>query len=183
MCVTRRAFVRTAAAVLALTVIGAFATTMLAMRNQERTQGASQAAAVERLFAVTLDDADGRSQTLAQWRGRTLVVNFWATWCAPCVAEMPDLDRLQRRYADQNVMIVGIGIDNLERVRAFRDRLGLRMPLLAGGYESLALARAFGDNQGVLPYTAVLSTKGELTHSQVGALEPGQLETWLAKSP
>ncbi len=144
----------------------------------ESNDGPAQRAARE-IYALTLDDADGRAQALAQWKGTVLVVNFWATWCTPCVAEMPDLDRLQQEYAGKNVAIVGIGTENQAKVRQFRDRMGLRLPLLAGGYDSLALARAFGDVQGVLPYTVLLSAQGVVLHSQTGALPPGQLRGWI----
>lgn len=171
--VSRSVLLRLAALLLVLALAGAFVVTKVATRSAE-------ASAVERLYAASLADSEGRIQALSQWRGRYLVVNFWATWCAPCVAEMPELDLLQRQYAERNVTIVGIGIDNEQRVREFRDRLGLHLTLLAGGYESLSIAQAFGDDQGVLPYTVMLSTKGEILHSRVGALEPGQMRQWLA---
>jgi peroxiredoxin len=92
---------------------------------------------------------------------------------------MQALDRMQQELAARNVSIIGIGIEDQAHVHQFRDRLGLHLPLLAGGYESLALARSFGDYQGVLPYTALLSADGRVLQSQTGALEPGQLQEWL----
>lgn len=170
--VTKAALIRFAVLLLVLALVGAMLATTVARRN-------AQASAVEHLYATSLPDAEGRLQALSQWRGRYLVVNFWATWCAPCVAEMPQLDRLQRRYADRDVAIVGIGIESEQQVREFRDRLGLGLTLLAGGYNAVSLARAFGDNQGVLPYTVMLSTKGEILHARTGALQPGELQEWL----
>jgi thiol-disulfide isomerase/thioredoxin len=131
------------------------------------------------VYELAMDDADGHRQSFSQWKGKVLVVNFWATWCAPCVAEMPALDHMQQELSAKNVSIIGIGIEDQAHVRQFRDRLGLHLPLLAGGYESLALARSFGDYQGVLPYTALLSADGRVIQSQTGALEPGQLQEWL----
>jgi len=170
--VTRSVIIRFAALIVVLALVGAFVATTVARRNAE-------ASAAERLYATSLADAEGHLQALSQWRGQYLVVNFWATWCAPCVAEMPQLDRLQRQLAGRNVAIVGIGIEGEPQVREFRDRLGLRLTLLAGGYKALSLARDFGDDQGVLPYTVLLSTKGEVLHSRAGALEPGQVQAWL----
>lgn len=135
------------------------------------------------LYAVSFDDADGHAQSLAQWRGKWLVVNFWATWCAPCVAELPDLEKMQQEFAGRNVAVLGIGIEDRERVRQFRDRLGLHMTLLAGGYDALGLARTLGDSQGELPYTALLSVDGQLLQTQTGALRPGQLRNWLSRVP
>ncbi|HXY21209.1 MAG TPA: TlpA disulfide reductase family protein, partial [Burkholderiaceae bacterium] len=73
-------------------LVGAFVVATVARRN-------AQASVAERLYATSLADAQGHLQALSQWRGQYLVVNFWATWCAPCVAEMPQLDRLQRQLA------------------------------------------------------------------------------------
>ncbi|SPE33683.1 C-type cytochrome biogenesis protein ResA (Thioredoxin) [Burkholderiales bacterium] len=149
------------------------------MWNHAQAPRPADALASRQLYGITLEDADGHAQSLSQWRGKILVVNFWATWCAPCVAEMPDLDKLQQEYSERNVAIIGIGIENRDRVRQFRDRLGLRMTLLAGGFDSLGLARSFGDDQGVLPYTALLSADGRLLKAHAGALGAGQLRQWL----
>jgi thiol-disulfide isomerase/thioredoxin len=174
--VTRSVVIRFAALILVLALIGGFVVTTVATRNTESS-------AAERLYAASMHDARGQSQALSQWQGRYLVVNFWATWCAPCVKEMPELDLVQRQYARRNVTIVGIGIESEDKVRQFRDRLGLDLTLLAGGYGALSLARGFGDDQGVLPYTVMLSTKGEVLHTRAGALQPGQLQAWLAALP
>jgi thiol-disulfide isomerase/thioredoxin len=140
---------------------------------------ASTARAAESLYQARFADADGKLQPLSRWRGKILVVNFWATWCAPCVAEMPELQRLQDRYASRGVAIVGMGTQGLDTVRQFRDRLGLRMVLLAGDFDAVAIARDLGDTQGALPYTAVFSREGALLHTRLGALQPGQLRGWL----
>jgi len=174
--VTRSVLIRFAALILVLALIGGLIATTVATRTTE-------ASAAQRLYAASMHDAQGQTQALSQWRGRYLVVNFWATWCVPCVKEMPELDRLQRQYAGHNVTIVGVGIESEEPVHQFRDRLGLELTLLAGGYGALSLARGFGDDQGVLPYTVMLSTKGEVLHVRAGALLPGQMQAWLAALP
>ncbi len=131
------------------------------------------------IYSWKMNDADGHSQDFSQWHGKLLVVNFWATWCAPCVAEMPELERLQRQLSGRHVAIIGVGVEEQGKVREFRDRLGLHMPLLAGGFDALGLARALGDVQGVLPYTALLSADGRLLQTQVGALKKGQILDWI----
>lgn len=170
-------------AALALAVIGALAALGFAVGTRNPLPRSAGTLASEQLYALHLEDADGHTQALSQWKGKSLVVNFWATWCAPCVAEMPELDKVQQQYAGRNVAIIGIGVETRDRVRQFRDRLGLHMTLLAGGYDSLALARAFGDDAGVLPYTALLSADGRLTRTHSGALPAGQLQAWLGPTP
>jgi thiol-disulfide isomerase/thioredoxin len=162
-----------AAVVLAIAAAGG------ALYERQRQTAQTQAAASADLFGRALPDADGRPQPLSRWRGQVLVVNFWATWCAPCVAEMPALDRLQQEFAARNVVIVGLGTEDAEHVRSFRDRLGLRLPLLAGGFDALAIARNLGDLQGVLPYTAVFSRSGKLLHTQLGEIPGDTLRGWL----
>jgi thiol-disulfide isomerase/thioredoxin len=89
-------------------------------------------ATVEAIMALTLPDLGGRLQALAQWRGKVLVVNYWASWCAPCVEEMPAFSRLQRQYAAQGVQFVGIGLDEVEKMRIFVKATPVAYPLLVG---------------------------------------------------
>src|SRR4051794_40598396 len=76
-------------------------------------------AATLSLYSQTLPDVHGQAQQLSQWRNKKLVVNFWATWCAPCVEEMPDLTLLQTELANKNVQIIGIGIDSATNIKEF----------------------------------------------------------------
>ena len=139
--------------------------------------------AADSVYDHSLSDAEGKPQSLAQWKGKFLVLNFWATWCGPCVAEMPDLEKAQRSLASRNVVIVGVGTEEPAKVRAFRSQHGLHLNLLAGGYDALVLARSLGDNQGVLPYTVLVSPDGTVLQTQTGPLHPGQLSGWLAATP
>jgi peroxiredoxin len=146
--------------------------------EQTREQQASRAAA-EALFAVDFDDADGRDQPMSQWKGKLLVVNFWATWCVPCVEEMPDLQRIQDEFAARNVAVVGVGIDDADKIRRFRTEHALRLPLLAAGFDALGLVRGLGDLDGVLPYTVLISTDGRVLRRHMGQVKPDQLRAWL----
>ncbi len=175
-----RAAWRIAAAVLAAGMLAALLNAvMTARRSTPAIDGTGPGVALPAadIYGLELPDADGHPVALAQWKGRRVVLNFWATWCAPCVAEMPDLDQAQAEAGD--AVIVGVGTEDLAHVREFRDRLGLHLPLLAGGYDALVLARTLGDAQGVLPYTVLLSPDGHLLRTQVGALRTGQLHEWL----
>ena len=136
--------------------------------------------ASDSIYDRSLSDAEGKPQSLGQWKGKFLVLNFWATWCGPCVAEMPDLEKAQESLASRNVVIVGVGTEEAAKVREFRDQHGLHLRLLAGGYDALVLARSLGDTQGVLPYTVLVSPDGAVLKTQTGPLQPGQLRGWLA---
>jgi peroxiredoxin len=135
--------------------------------------------AVEALLSSTFTNANGQTQALDAWRGHWLLVNFWATWCAPCVAEMPDLNRARLAPAASGVQFVGIGTENPDKVALFQQRMQLGFPLLAGNYEALDLARRLGNGQGVLPFTILIDPSGNIVQSQVGALAPGQIQDWL----
>ncbi|MEW5880462.1 MAG: TlpA disulfide reductase family protein [Pseudomonadota bacterium] len=131
------------------------------------------------LFASTFDDADGRPQAIAQWKGRPLVVNFWATWCPPCVEEMPDLQRVRDEYRTRGAEIVGVGIDNAVKIREFRDRLGITLPLLVAGVGGTELARDLGNAAGVLPYTVLVAPDGKVVQRKIGQVKPAELRAWL----
>lgn len=141
--------------------------------------GPHAAAATTTLFASAFDDADGRPQPIAQWKGRPLVVNFWATWCPPCVAEMPDLQRVRDEYRARGVEVIGLGIDNAARIREFRDRLGITLPLLVAGAGGTELARELGNQAGVLPYTVLVAADGQVVQRKIGQVKPAELRAWL----
>jgi thiol-disulfide isomerase/thioredoxin len=136
-------------------------------------------AAVDDLFAHTFPDADGRPQALQQWRGRWLIVNFWATWCAPCVEEMPLLQRIADEYASRGVAVVGLGIDSASAIARFRSELRLTIPLLVAGADGVQLGRVLGNPSGALPYTVLISPEGGVAQARLGLLKEDLLRAWL----
>ena len=133
-------------------------------------------ATVEAIMALTLPDLGGRLQALAQWRGKVLVVNYWASWCAPCVEEMPAFSRLQRQYAAQGVQFVGIALDSAELVRAFVEAHPVSYPLLIGGAAGIDLARQLGNGNLSLPYTLLITPQRELRLAHLGPLSEQELD-------
>ena len=119
-------------------------------------------AVAERIYAARLPDAKGAPQAMAQWRGQVLVVNFWATWCAPCREEIPGFVRLQERYGARGLRFVGIALDQPEKVLDFAREFGINYPLLIGGIETMELLREAGNRTGVLPYTLVIDRAGKV---------------------
>jgi thiol-disulfide isomerase/thioredoxin len=135
-------------------------------------------AMADAIMALTLPDLAGKPQAMAQWRGKVLVVNYWASWCAPCIEEMPAFSRLQERYAARGVQFVGIGIDDVEKMQAFVRRTPVAYPLLVGdaaGSQTPAL-QVRG-----LPTTVVIDRAGRLEGSRLGRLDEATLEPILMR--
>jgi peroxiredoxin len=143
------------------------------------TPGKGDPGATAALFDASFPDVDGKMQPLAQWRGRPLLVNFWATWCPPCVEEMPDLQAIRDAYRSRGVEVVGIGIDNAGKIVEFRDRHQLTLPLLVAGVGGSDLNRALGNASGALPYTVLIDADGRIRERHLGQVKPEQLRRWL----
>ncbi|HEY7945495.1 MAG TPA: TlpA disulfide reductase family protein [Casimicrobiaceae bacterium] len=128
------------------------------------------------MLAVVLPDVHGKDQALAQWRGKVMVVNFWATWCAPCREEMPQFVAAQAARGSKNVQFVGIAVDHVAKVQEFAKDIGLNYPALIGGFGAIELSKALGNSLSALPYTVVLDRQGEVAHRQLGPLLQPQLD-------
>jgi thiol-disulfide isomerase/thioredoxin len=137
---------------------------------------------IERLFASTLTDTNGKPQAFAQWKGKTLVVNFWATWCPPCREEMPAFSRLQTKHAANGVQFVGIALDSPESVQAFAKQTPVTNPLLNGDAEGTALAQQLGNARLALPYTLVIAPSGEASFARLGGLSEQELDAALLQT-
>ena len=122
----------------------------------------------------TLLDLDGRRRRPDEWQGKVLVVNFWATWCAPCREEIPLLIDLERRRP--GVRVIGIALDTADAVRAFAGELGIGYPILLDDARGSTMRR-YGNRIGALPFTVVAGRDGIVAYVRLGALEPGELDT------
>jgi peroxiredoxin len=132
------------------------------------------------LLALSLPDTQGTPQSLHQWRGKVLVVNFWATWCEPCREEMPEFVRAQRELGPRGLQFVGIAVDRPEKVVAFAKELDLNYPALIGGYDAVDLSIPLGNRLAALPFTVILDREGRVAHTQLGLLRPAQLRSIVA---
>ena len=133
--------------------------------------------AVDSLFSLTLPDLAGRPQAIAQWRGKVLVINYWASWCAPCVREMPVFSRLHEHYASWGVQFVGIGLDDIEKMQAFASTTPVAYPLLASDFASQS---SFLEIKG-LPLTLVIARDGHVEMVHLGPLDEAMLEPVLER--
>jgi thiol-disulfide isomerase/thioredoxin len=130
----------------------------------------------KRVLAASLMGIDDRLQPFEQWRGKVLVVKFWATWCAPCREEIPEFIKFQERFRVDGVQFVGVAIDQKERVAPYARDMGINYPLVVGGMETMEFARQLGDRATVLPFTLVLDRKGTVIATKIGILKPERLE-------
>lgn len=136
--------------------------------------------AVARFYAMSLPDAAGQSFAFSGFVGRPLVVNFWATWCPPCVEEMPELSALYAERSPLGLKMIGIGIDSPARIADFAARTPVSYPLVAAGMGGTDLGREFGNAAGVLPFTVVIDAKGRIAQRIVGRVKLDALRQQLA---
>ena len=123
-----------------------------------------------------LEDLDGNVRNVREWDGKVLLVNFWATWCPPCIKETPLLIELQHKYGDQGLQIIGLAIDDEKSVRDFVDTMGVDYPIVAGELEAMELARRFGNRLNALPYSAFVDRNGDIVHIKAGDIEKEEAE-------
>jgi len=135
----------------------------------------SEAAA--ELWRLRLPDISGKGQSLAQWRDKILIVNFWATWCEPCRQEVPVLLRVQAKHASNGVQIVGISIDSVDKVREFAIEYQIGYPLVIGTMDVIDLTRRLGNKAAGLPYTIVLDRSGRVVKTHLGGISEVELES------
>lgn len=127
-------------------------------------------------------DLGGRELQAGDFDGQVLLVNFWASWCKPCVEEMPMLSELQLRHRDEGLRVIGIALDDPERAAAFARAMDLAYPVLVGGVDTVVTGRRFGNASGMLPYSVLVGRDGVMRWSRLGALEAGPLAVEVEKA-
>jgi len=131
---------------------------------------------IKAFFANSWQTPDGKTANSENWREKVLVVNFWASWCPPCVEEMPTLDKISQEYAAKNVLFVGIGIDSPSNIREFLQKTPVSYPIVIGGLEGSNLAKQMGNSQGALPYTVIINPNGKSTFTKLGKISEDELK-------
>lgn len=129
-----------------------------------------------------LPDLAGQTTTLAKWHGKALVLNFWATWCAPCRQEMPMLAKFQNEHAANGLQVVGIAMNQPQSARDFLQHVSVGYPILVGIDAQPDPTTVFGDTAGLLPYSVLVSRDGKVLATKLGQLDPATLKDWLAEA-
>jgi peroxiredoxin len=154
-----------------------------ALPGEDAAAPAPAALVGQRRPDFSLADAAGNTVAAADFDGEPVLLNFWATWCAPCVEEMPMLSRLHGDFAGRGLQVVGIAVDEPARARSFADGLGLDYPLLYGQGEAMLVGRRYGNASGMLPYSVLIDAGGIVRWAHLGAVSREQLEIQIAALP
>lgn len=126
--------------------------------------------------AFRLAGLDGQWHDPQRYAGEVLVLNFWATWCAPCREEMPLLNRFYQQHRQQGVRVLGIALDDAAAVREFVTELGIDYPIAVGAGDVMETQRAYGNQRGALPYTAVIGRDGRIRWRHWGVVDEALLQ-------
>ena len=144
-------------------------------------QGQTSAAAVPAgLWQQSFPTPEGGVLDLQALRGQPLVLNFWATWCPPCVAELPLLSSFSRENAANGWQVLGIAVDQAAAVRTFLDRVPVAFPVALAPQGGIALSRSLGNLAGGLPFTVVFGADGQVRHRKMGQITPQNLKDWMS---
>jgi len=123
----------------------------------------------------SLPDLNGRQQQFSQWNDKVVLLNFWATWCPPCRREMPDFIEVYKQYKDKDFIVVGVGIDDNDKIAQFVKKLGVNYPILVGGRTAMQVSYKYGNNSGALPYSIVIDKHGIIRYRAGGLMSRQKL--------
>ena len=150
-------------------------------RDSDSENSGDSDTALQALRTLTLPDSAGRSVAVGQFRDRLLIVNFWATWCAPCVEEMPELSALALELSSNRLQVIGIGVDSAAKIAEFARKHQISYPLLVAGASAVQMLRPLGNTSGGLPFTLVIGRDGQIKHRHLGRLNMSTLRNQIAQ--
>lgn len=167
--------------ILALAVLAASIGGIIQHQRQPTAAGYADNSMIGRpLPALVLPDLQGRRHPLTGYLGRRLLLNFWASWCAPCLEEMPALNQAQKKFGDHGVIVLGIAMDEPDRVRAFLAAHPVSYPILLGRMDDPSTSLQLGDRRQILPFSVLIDADGRIIATHAGTLSQPQLKNWLA---
>lgn len=134
------------------------------------------------LPAFSFPDAEDKMHSISEWQGKILVINFWATWCQPCLKEIPEFMQLQTQFSKQNVQFIGIAIDELPAITRYKNTVNMNYPvLIANEWDGFNLAQQLGNSANTVPYTVVVNSVGQIVYRHAGAVKKENLIAVMAK--
>lgn len=149
--------------------------------RMENDKPGADAAAVagDAFWRLSFDTLDGKTLAMSSFRGKMLLVNFWATWCPPCVEEIPLLDYFYQENKDKNWQVVGLAVDQPSAVRTWLQTQPLNFPVGMAGLTGADLSKSLGNLVGGLPFSVVFGAAGQLLHRKMGKVQPEDLARWI----
>jgi peroxiredoxin len=151
-----------------------------AQHRSQQPAPRTTAAIGQPLPAISLPDLDGKAHLLSDYRGRRVLLNFWASWCVPCLAEMPALAMAQKKFGEHAPIVVGIAMDEPAHVQAFLAAHPVNYPILIGRINPPSTSLQLGNVHQVLPYSVLIGADGRILATHAGPLSAAQLEEWVA---
>ena len=140
--------------------------------------GAPHSEAEAAFWAGQYEGPNGEAVSLARFRGQPLLVNFWATWCPPCVEELPLLNAFYTAHASKGWQVLGVAVDQPSAVRRFVQKLPLVFPVAMAGLAGTEISRSLGNLSGSLPFSVVFDRSGTVVHQKLGKLTEADLALW-----
>lgn len=153
-------------------VLGIWGGNLLIQKLNDNSEGNQVAQSMVSQAAPTfrLPDIENTPRSSQEWVGKVVVLNFWATWCPPCIKETPAFVELQEEYGARGLQFVGVAIDNKDKVKDFMDTYGVNYPMLIGEDTAIQLTKDYGNRFGALPYTVIIDRQGTIQFIQRGEL-------------
>jgi thiol-disulfide isomerase/thioredoxin len=145
----------------------------------QRSNNEYSTISTQAFFAANLPNENGLNQVLSQYKGKIVVLNFWATWCPPCREEMPELSQLHDEYKNKNVVVLGLAVDELGLVKEFAQATPVSYPLLAAENDGMTLSLNLGNDKGILPYTVIINSDGRVVKTFFGRINKSLLSSIL----
>ncbi len=167
---------------LAIFTAGMWGGQLLINQISNNTQGKKIVQAVQTMVGqpapeFSLPDINGIMRNSHEWNGKVVILNFWATWCPPCINETPMFVEMQEQYGAAGLQFVGIAIDSSDKVQDFMDTYGVNYPVLIGEDEAIAIAKTYGNRFGALPYTVIIDRHGQISFIQRGEMTQEMVES------
>ena len=134
----------------------------------------NQSEIVSQPLDFSFPDIHGQQQSVSQWQGKILVINFWATWCPPCLKEIPEFIQLQQSYQDRDVQFIGIAVEDRQPVADYLQSININYPILIAGDAGSRLSLQLGNIISAVPFTVILNAQGQIIHRQPGELSKEQ---------